>query len=342
MRTKITVLTFSLVSWVACTTGTPPPSHPAAASADPGPSAAPSASVALEPTPTPPASASVEPVTTAAPVQLAPVVDLTEALQNTAFAPAIKPFKEGKWEEASATIERIGPTKLAHVPRYVGMAALAIRGRCHSKLSQKKETQVTYQKVLYRLVEPENEGALASNPGASDPQKAREFRDRIMASAEGEARYGLAEYKRLAAAAISPPKAPGPMKADAFQKFLKTKVVDWVNKKRIAADEAEAAYTQILEIKPSPPAEWVVAAGERVGTLRWNMVQEIRGMPTPVEWENSPDIKEAYKQAIDSASAPIVERARAAYQSCKTTSERFGSVPDHTKICLDWLASNAP
>jgi hypothetical protein len=49
-------------------------------------------------------------------------------------------------------------------------------------------------------------------------------------------------------------------------------------KKRPAIETAQAEYIKIVELKPSPPPMWVIAAGSQVGGLWGNFVKEFRAL----------------------------------------------------------------
>ena len=58
-----------------------------------------------------------------------------------------------------------------------------------------------------------------------------------------------------------------------------------MKKKRPAIEETEKEYIKILDLQPTPPPNWVIAAGSRVGQMWGKFVAEFRAAPIPKEWK---------------------------------------------------------
>lgn len=329
----VVVVTASLALWAACSSSTPnqpsAPTPPVASSSAALPVE--SAPIASASTPAVVASAPAVASATAPKITEAPIVDLTEALKETPFAQAITPVKEGKWTEVNNFLEQALPTRVPHVPKYVGMAALALNARALKRLGKDAPADVAYMKVVH----------LSSKPDRATEQDENATRQKMyMASAEGEARFYVAEKKRAEAEAIKPPAIPNGLNKDAMLKFINTKFVEWVTKRRAALEEAEKYYMKVLEVQPAPPPQWVIASAERVAHMWWSFVQGLMQIPNPKEWNQNPDMVKTYRAALERASEPYKQRSRSAYEMCQKKSEQWGAVQPHTQQCIDWLGSH--
>ena len=97
-------------------------------------------------------------------------------------------------------------------------------------------------------------------------------------------------------------------------KHIKGPVLDWIKKKRPAIETAQAEYIKIVELKPTPPPAWVIAAGSQVGGLWGNFVREFRAAPIPKDIKKDTELRNAYYGGLDEASEPDKLRAKAAFR----------------------------
>src|SRR5690606_24701131 len=171
-------------------------------------------------------------------------------------------------------------------------------------------------------------------------------------TAVGEALFFFAEEKRAAAEKIQFPEYKGSGDRDDVLKFVKTKVGDWIQKKRPAIKEAEAEYIKIVELQPVPPPKWVIAAGARVGQMYGKFVAEFRAAPVPKEWKGPgmvpgtdvsyAEILTTYYNSLDEASEPIKQQAKAAYKTCLGLSVKHQYFDEYSRACEEWLSKNYP
>ena len=88
----------------------------------------------------------------------------------------------------------------------------------------------------------------------------------------------------------------------------------------------------------------------RVGQMWGKFVAEFRAAPIPSEWkQNGPsniegltweEIRGEYYRAIDEASEPQRQRAKAAYNACLDYSVKFQHFDDNSRACEVWLSKN--
>jgi hypothetical protein len=165
----------------------------------------------------------------------------------------------------------------------------------------------------------------------------------------GEALFFFAEQKRREVDRIRFPEYKGSGRRDDVLRHVKTKVADWIQKKRPAIEETEREYLKIKELRPAPPM-WVIASGARVGQMWGKFVAEFRAAPIPKEWtQNGPsniegltweEIRGEYYRAIDEASEPQRQRAKGAYQACLDYSVKFQHFDQNSRACEVWLSKN--
>lgn len=151
--------------------------------------------------------------------------------------------------------------------------------------------------------------------------------------AVGQASYALAEETREDATKLAFPAFRGPRTQDGIRTFTKEKLAPWMAKKLRALEESERAYLKVVELQPAPPPRWIVASAERVGTMWSAFVDDLQKAPVAREWEDQPELREAYRAAIDSMSAPLVTRAEAAWKTCVAYSDKFRIEDEHSRVC---------
>jgi hypothetical protein len=172
-------------------------------------------------------------------------------------------------------------------------------------------------------------------------------------TAVGEALFFFAEQKRKDVEKIRFPEYKGSGSREDVLKHVGTKVGDWVKKKRPAIEETEKEYLKILDLQPFPPPRWVIAAGSRVGQMWGKFVAEFRAAPIPKEWKGHglvpggsgdtyAEIRSYYYGALDEASEPLKQRAKAAYSTCLSLSAKYQYADPYSRACLQWLARSYP
>jgi hypothetical protein len=179
-----------------------------------------------------------------------------------------------------------------------------------------------------------------SYAGEDEGQKTKRLAKSL--NAVGEAYFYAAEEARHAIVdPIHFPEYHGAgNKADVL-KHIQTKVKDWYGKKRAAIEKVEPDYIKILDLKPTAPPMWVIAAGSRSGLMWGKFVDEFRAAPIPVEWKKDPELRGTYYDALDAASEPFkANNAKPALKKCLDLSVQYQYFDSYSRDCEVWLAKN--
>jgi hypothetical protein len=114
----------------------------------------------------------------------------------------------------------------------------------------------------------------------------------------------------------------------------------WIEKKRPLIDAATAEYKKIVDLQPTPPPSWVIAAGARVGEMWATFVKEFRAAPIPDSIKKDYELRTAYYGALDDASEPQKQMAKGAYSTCLNYSVQYQYFDSYSRSCEEWLAQN--
>ncbi|MFT3775699.1 MAG: hypothetical protein QM820_60910 [Minicystis sp.] len=230
----------------------------------------------------------------------------------------------------------------------IQIQAHAVLGRVFLRSGSESGAAAEYAKARSLYKDPAAIQAKLAAAGEDEAQTNRRLAKLL--TAVGEAIFFSAEQKRKAVDNIHFPEYKGSgLRAD-VEAHIKTKVADWMKKKRPAIEEAEREYLKVVELKPAPPPRWVIAAGARVGQMWGKFVAEFRAAPIPKEWKKSgpspygdltwEEIRLAYIGGIDEASEPDRKRAKAAYQTCLEYSSKYQYFDEYSRTCEVWLSKN--
>jgi hypothetical protein len=170
-------------------------------------------------------------------------------------------------------------------------------------------------------------------------------------TAVGEALFFFAEQTRKDVEKIKFPEYRGAGNREDVIKHINTKVKDWVSKKRPAIEGAEKEYKKIVDLQPSPPPRWVIAAGSRVGQMWGRFVAEFRAAPIPKEWKGHgvvpgtadltyDELRGEYFAKLDEASEPQKQTAKGAFKTCLDYSVKFQYFDEYSRKCEEWLSKN--
>jgi len=149
-------------------------------------------------------------------------------------------------------------------------------------------------------------------PDEDDASKIRRL-GRALTSV-GEAYFFFAEEKREDVEKIKFPNYKGPGSKEAVLKHIKGPVRRLDEEEAPAIENAQSEYIKIVELKPTPPPMWVIAAGSQVGGLWGNFVREFRAAPIPTDIKKDTELRNTYYEALDSASEPDKLKAKAAFE----------------------------
>jgi TolA-binding protein len=234
----------------------------------------------------------------------------------------------------------------------VKIQAHALLARTFNALGSKTQARGEYDKVRATWKDPGKmvEEIKKVGEGESEAQQLRRL-GKVL-EAVGEAYFFFAEEKKAAVDKIAFPEYKGSGEKAEVTKFVKEKVADWQKKKRSALEDADKEYQKILGLQPVPPPRWVIAAGARVGQMKGRFVAEFRAAPIPNEWKkNGPspfgdllweEIRGAYYAALDEASEPDKQAAKAAYKTCLDLSVKHQYFDEFSRSCEQWLSKTYP
>ncbi|NUO50509.1 MAG: hypothetical protein HOV80_16765, partial [Polyangiaceae bacterium] len=270
-----------------------------------------------------------------------------------AFAIGAHYTDRGDWANARKRLSRSIGQIDRNATADVKIQAHAFLGRAHDKLGSRTQARSEYDKVRGAWKDPAAAVKEIEKVGAEGETEAQKLRrlGKVL-EAVGEAHFFFAEEKKLAVDALTFPEYSGSGEKAEVQRFVNDKVGAWQKKKRAAIEDADKEYQKILALQPLPPPRWVIAAGARVGQMKGKFVAEFRAAPIPKEWkQNGPspygdllweEIRGAYTGALDEASQPDKNAAKAAYKTCLDLSISHQYFDTFSRGCEAWLATNYP
>lgn len=305
----------------------------------------PSSTIDAEPPPPPPDSAAVREPPSDAHRQL-------DAIEADITANRLVPART-KLTGLLATLERGGSLDER-------MTATALLARLHDRSRNRRAAAAEYKKVL-ELWETDKGFATMQRPG--DLRSLARIAHAL--TAVGEALFFDAERARERADAIVFPAPPRSsyvppakklqdMNADEFQRemdrrklesehharYISTSVKSWMDSKRAALEEAEKAYTKIVDLRPMPPPIWLVGGASRVGKMWSDFTDEFTRVPMPKWMAADPELSHTYRASLEEAVAPFRARARAAFATCKRSAEIYKVKNEHSEACDAWMAAH--
>ena len=177
---------------------------------------------------------------------------------------------------------------------------------------------------------------IMSLPDEDDASKIRRLGKAL--TAVGEAYFFFAEEKRDDVEKIKFPDYKGAGSKEAVLKHIKGPVMDWIKKKRPAIEKAQDEYLKIVELQPTPPPRWVIAAGSQVGGLWGKFVKEFRAAPIPADIKKDIELRNAYYGGLDEASEPDKLKAKAAFETCLKYSVTYQFFDEYSRKCEVWLS----
>jgi hypothetical protein len=184
------------------------------------------------------------------------------------------------------------------------------------------------------------EKAAQSIMALSEPESTKQRRLGRALTAVGQAMLHFAEIERDKVDKVTFPAYKGPGTTEAVKKHITTKVAKWIEKKRPLITSATAEYKKIVDLQPTPPPQWVIAAGSRVGDMWAQFVKEFRAAPIPDFMKKDYELRTAYYGALDDASEPQKQMAKGAFKTCLDYSVTYQYFDEYSRACEKWLAEN--
>jgi tetratricopeptide (TPR) repeat protein len=268
----------------------------------------------------------------------------TKAVQTAAIQFAIGAHWASKenWDLAKTALQGAMGI-ISRAPPDIQIQAHAILAQAFTHLHG-SETQAKgeYATVRSLWANPDASIAKMNEAYAGEDDGAKLKRLAKTLTAVGEAYFFAAEdARRTLVEPIRFPEYHGTGKKEEVLKHVQTKVKEWLVKKKAAIEKVEPEYIKILELKPTPPPRWVIAAGSRSGLMWGKFVDEFRAAPIPIEWKKDAELRGTYYDALDAASEPFKSgSAKPALKKCLDLSVQYQYFDSYSRDCEVWLAKN--
>ncbi|NUP11812.1 MAG: hypothetical protein HOW73_37670 [Polyangiaceae bacterium] len=229
------------------------------------------------------------------------------------------------------------------------LAGQALLGRACVVLRDTKCAERAFESVLGAWQGPKTERAILEDADNDVDLAKPRLQRAILAVAE--ALFFKAERQRDELNRVTMPTYKGQPTKAAIDQFIEKELRPWISKKGEAAERVEQAYGMVGSIEPAAAPGWLVDASARVGQVWGKFRAELRAAPIPAEWKQNgavpggegatwADVRKMYFAAVDIESEPLRDRARRAYERCRSNSVRFGHKDGFTRSCEAWLEHN--
>ncbi len=270
-----------------------------------------------------------------------------------AFAIGAWHANKGDWAAADKTLGGALPQIESHATADVRVQTYVLLGRVNARLGKTQKADAHYGKA--RAAGAELAAAKKALDTLDEPRPLRERRYGTLVSAVGEALHHFALLKRRQADALLFPKYTGAGTVADVNRFVETKVVPWLKKKKPAIEEATAAYMQIIELNDAnPPPRWAIAAGAAVGDMWGSLVDDFMHAPYPKPWDREgyvpgveppllwAELKAIYQTELRNVVEPYLSFAKNAYLECLEYGLVHQHFNDEVRTCERWLSKNFP
>lgn len=253
---------------------------------------------------------------------------------RVAFAIGAHYVDREDWDSARKRLQGAMSLIDKSAPLDVQVQAHALLGRVYVRIKSDTAAATEYNKVRTLWKDPK---AAADKILASDADGGVRRLGKALTSV-GEAYFYFAEKERKKVDAIRFPEYKGQNSKEDVLKHIKTKVADWMKKKRPAIEAAEKEYLKVVQLEPAPPPKWVIASGSRVGAMWGEFVREFRAAPIPADFKRDDELRNTYYAALDEASEPQKQRAKVAYETCLNYSVKYQFFDEYSRSCEEWLS----
>ena len=332
-----------------------------------GPAASPAPPPAPPPPPAPtkPASppAPKPPPEPPKPVSKAPTLPDFEQAARKALPAGFEEVQkniEGKYfEQALAALEPMElEAKRGKLAPDQKMLVYAIQGFSYAMQNETAKAKGSYRRLLpmwgkWRK-QVKDIKAIAGDDAKAEPRIA------LAVDTVAEALFFLAEDKhRPKIDQIAFPSYDGDADPRFVHKYLDSQVKRFVDGRSLRIKQAKKDYDKMDKLEPVKPGRWLVASASREGAFHAQILEALRGMTPPSEWqEKGPStftnpakgkepltwetIQTDYKAKVEELMAPVKKNATEAYERCVALAKEH-KVPQtdpFAKSCTDWLAAN--
>jgi TolA-binding protein len=277
-----------------------------------------------------------------------------------AFAIGAHHVARKRWRRAEQVIVRSLPQLEKHAGPEVKLQAFALLGKLYHELERPTQSQRFYRRLRDASQDVASLNALkkaiedgGKRDGEDGATRVRRHGKALMAM--GEALHYFANRKRAKADALVFPKYRGPGTRSDVDRFVKTKITEWMNKKVPAIKEATAAYMKIVSLNaPQPPPRWAIAAGAAIGAMWGELVDDFIEAPYPKQWDQPgymPNVtpptlwverRAAYKAALAKKVAPYKKVAKHSFDECLEYGIIHQYFDNELRSCERWLSKKYP
>jgi len=156
----------------------------------------------------------------------------------------------------------------------------------------------------------------------------------LLRSAVAEARFDLAEARRLEFEALRFPTLRGRATLSRVGRWAAEELAPWVLEKQRLIQAAEAAYG---EVAPLGVPRWRIAAASRLGDMYLSLVEQVRGSPIPEVIAADDALLDEYLHALDQAVEEPSRVAITRYESCLSTATSVRWFDARSRRCEQML-----
>jgi len=263
-----------------------------------------------------------------------------------AFVVASVLAQADNWPAVRLQLDRTRP-RWDKAPLDVRLGALVLHARSLQRAggpSEQARAQTEFQAVKSAWAnETAAEASLRTARPTDDDARAMRRLGRTL-TVVGEAIFEDAELKRAQAASALPiPKYTGPASEEKFLEYQRTTVREWSEKKRAQLERAEASYLAVLNLKPVPPPQWVVAAASQVGSMWAAMADDYETAAMPPVSPSMAALRAKVQPAARAAADDVRDRfARPRMAKCADLSAKFQYTSPYADTCRAWLSAHDP
>lgn len=258
-----------------------------------------------------------------------------------------------QWRKAQKALSSALKQIESHATPDVRVQALALLGRVNARLEQRSQADKYYGKV--RAMASKLPALKKAIDGIDEPEARRLRRYGKAVTAIGEALHYFAKKKKDSADALTFPEYKGAGNTKDVNRFVQTKVLKWLEKKKPAIEAATKEYMKIVHLNDTnPPPRWAIAAGAAIGNMWGELVDDFIEAPYPKEWDqpgyvpgvNPPllwaELKAIYKAELMKKVAPFKKVAKNAYVECLQYGLLFQHFDGEVRSCEQWLSKTYP
>lgn len=270
-----------------------------------------------------------------------------------AFAIGAHHVQRGAWQKAEKSLSGALKQIEAHATADIRIQTYTLLGRVYAHRAKGRDADALYGKARAAATKLAVLKKEIDTVDESDSRLTRRYGKLL--TAVGEALHYFAEKERDKAEAIAFPKYNGGGSQPDVDRFVKTKVLDWLAKKKPAIERATKAYMAIVHLNDTnPPPRWAIAAGAAVGNMWGSLVDDFMSAPYPKDWDQPgfvpgvtppllwAELKAIYINTLADIVAPYQKVAKTAYLECLEYGLIYQHFDGELRSCERWLSKTYP